>query len=158
MKKLILLIVTLLFPFSLAANTYKAGKVGFVNVSQILLAYPPTTAFAKYKQQVDGEINEIYRKAKAIQQKGSAASAAERKSLTQYQARLSELQKKYQAEANKRLLPAMTKLNVIIKTVAQKQGYTIIMEKSVAARGLVVYANSQVTDLTASVIKALPKK
>ncbi len=133
-------------------------KIGYVDVQAVLQASP------KY-----GEVDGLYKKSqtdlkpaadqlKAIQDKGTNATAAERQ---QYDTLLKTYQanaKKWEDQVNAKLTPINADVNTAVTKVAQDQGFSMVLNKGVAAGSqLVIYADEKSLDLTPAVIAQIKK-
>ena len=128
-------------------------KVAFVDVSKLLAAHPNDKSIKDIQAKAEAELGAIDKQIKAIDAKGASATAAEKQTREQ-------LVKTIQAKAadyDKQIDPKITEIeqavDKAVNTVAKSNGYSIVMDKSVAAKsGLVIYADDN-TDLTAAVAK-----
>ena len=133
-------------------------KIGYVDVQAVLQASP------KY-----GDVDALYKKSqadlkpatdqlKAIQDKGASATAAERQ---QYDTLLKTYQanaKKWEDQVNAKLTPLNADVNAAVSKVAQAQGFSMVLNKGVAAGSqLVIYADEKSLDLTPAVIAQIKK-
>lgn len=133
-----------------------AQKIGFVDVDALL----QTQAGPKEARAIDTKLKtetaDLQKQANAIIAKGNAATAAEKEKLNQlnatYQAKAQAAAKQVQALSAK--MEAATKVvDTAISAAAKANGYSVVMDRAVAASsGLVVYADDG-TDLTAAAQK-----
>ncbi|MDB5046328.1 MAG: outer rane chaperone OmpH [Deinococcus sp.] len=151
----------LLLPFALMVTVPHAqqsrSRVGFVNVQAAVKAMPNSAAYLKLDASVTADLSAKAKNIQALAAKAaSSRSAADRQALVKAQQALQTTQTGYQSRLNTAFAPLATKLNATVAKVAKTSGFTVVFDQSVAAKtGLVVYANTQTTDLTAAVIKAL---
>ncbi|WP_424951899.1 OmpH family outer membrane protein [Deinococcus sp.] len=126
-------------------------KIGFVNVPEVIKANPNSTAITTVQTKANTELGALDTQIKAIQAKGAGATAAEKEQATQLTATLTAKAKDYNDQINKLLAP----IDAAVSATAAAQGFSVIMDKSIAATSsLVIYADPS-TDLTATVIKNL---
>jgi len=135
-----------------------ASKVGFVDIQRALEADPKGAAVGASKKKLEAQLREIQTQLVPLQNKGAAATAAEKQKISTLQKTAQDAISKYQADSKAQLAPVEKALNTLIASTAQAQGFTIVMDRAAAATsGLVVYANVAATDITDTVIKAMKK-
>ncbi|GGR84157.1 OmpH family outer membrane protein [Deinococcus sedimenti] len=130
-----------------------AQKVAFVDISKLLAAHSNAKAINDIKAKADAELGAIDKQIKAIDAKGTNASAAEKQTR---EALIKTIQAKA-ADYDKQIDPKVTEIeqavDKAVSAVAKSNGYGIVMDMNVAARsGLVIYADDS-TDLTSAVVK-----
>ena len=137
---------------SLAPHAQTAPqKIGFVNVPEVLKANPNSAALAALQTKANTELGALDTQLKAIQAKGTAATAAEKEQATLLTTNLNAKAKDYNEQVAKQLAP----VDAAVSSTAKAQGFSIVMDKSIAATSsLVIYADPS-TDMTATVIKNL---
>ncbi len=128
-------------------------KVGFVNVDTLFAAHPADKDVKTLQTKFQGELADLDSKIKAIDAKGAAATAAEKDSrktmVDTYNAKLKDYDTQMKAKAG----PVETSVDNAIGAYAKANGFSIIMDRSVAQQsGLVVYADTS-TDVTEGVKK-----
>lgn len=161
--------LTLLGAAALSAAAFTAGttvpqaqntahKIGFVNVQTAIEAAPQYAAIRTAQQQAEAQLKPTVDQITALQPKmaNNTATAAERQqynTLVQtYQTRSQQLNTQLDAQ----LQPVLTRVNAAVANVARAQGFTVVMDRAVAAQsGLVIFANEQATDFTAAVVTAV---
>ncbi|WP_407539918.1 OmpH family outer membrane protein [Deinococcus radiomollis] len=132
-----------------------AQKIGFVNVTEVIKAHPSNTSITALQAKEKAELDPMVAQLKSIQAKGVGASAAEKDQVTQLTTTIQSKDKDYSEQIQKLAAPAIAAADVAISSTAKAQGFSIIMDRGIAApSGLVVYADAS-TDLTATVIKNL---
>ena len=131
-------------------------KIGFVDVSQVLAAHPSNTSIKALQAKADTELKGLDTQIKAIQAKGTSATAAEKDQATQLIATIQAKAKDYDAQISKAITPVETAVDAAVTSTARAQGFSIIMDKKLAANGLVIYADPS-TDLTDAVVKNLKR-
>lgn len=153
----------LLLPLALLSTVPQAQKtrsrVGFVNVQQAVAAMPNSASYLSLQKRVDADL-----KAKQTNLQKLAAQAQKTRKTADVQAYqkaqqgLVTAQKNHQTRLAKEFKPLQTRLNSVVAAVARSSGFSVVLDRRVAAQsGVVVYANSQTTDLTTAVVKALKK-
>lgn len=132
-----------------------AQKIGFVNVSEVLKAHPGNATIVALQAKEKAELDPMVAQIKAIQDKGAAATAAEKDQATQLLTTVQAKDKDYSAQIQKLVAPVETAVDAAVSSTAKAQGFSVIMDKGIAATSsLVIYADPS-TDLTATVIKNL---
>ncbi|MFC4455763.1 OmpH family outer membrane protein [Deinococcus sonorensis] len=130
-------------------------KVGFVDVQKVLQAHPKNASVKAIQDKASAELNGLDKQIKAIQAKGTAATAAEKDQLTQLTTTIQAKAKDYDAQLSKAVAPIETAVDAAVASTAKAQGFSIVMDRAQAAtNGLVVYAD-QSTDITDAVVKNL---
>ncbi|UQN05387.1 OmpH family outer membrane protein [Deinococcus sp. QL22] len=151
----------LLLPFALMVTVPHAqqsrSRVGFVNVQAAVKAMPNSATYLKLNTNVTADLAARTKSIQALAVKAAASrKAADQQALVKAQQAFRTTQNGYQSRLNTAFAPLATKLNATVAKVAKTSGFTVVLDQSIAAKtGLVVYANSQTTDLTPAVIKAL---
>ncbi|WP_380062387.1 OmpH family outer membrane protein [Deinococcus hohokamensis] len=135
-----------------------AQKVGFVDVAQVLAAQPAGKELNELQKKANTELGDLDKQVKAIDAKGTAITAADKDKRATLVSTIQAKAKAYDAQMTQ-LQPKMTAAekaaDTAVSSVAKSNGYSIVMDRNVAARsGLVIYAEDN-TDLTAAAIKAL---
>ncbi|GGL83728.1 hypothetical protein GCM10010840_21930 [Deinococcus aerolatus] len=150
----------LLLPLALLATVPHAqsarNRVGLVDVQAAVKALPASKAYLDLSARVDADLEGKRQKIDALAARAAAtASAADRKALLDAQQAYNSAQTGYQGRLTTAFQPVSVKLNAAVAKVARANGYSVVMDRQVAAQTrLIVYANST-ADLTAAVIKAL---
>jgi len=142
---------------TLAPHAQNAGmKIGYVDVQALLKAHPKYGDVDTLNKQAQTALKPTADQLKAIQDKGQNASAAERQ---QYETLAKTYQtnaQKWQDQINTKLQPLTEDINKAVAATAAKQGFSMILDKNVAASsGLVIYADTKSLDLTDAVVKTL---
>jgi len=161
MKRLTLvaLAAVLLVPLVAAAPSVQSqpARIAFVDSQAAINAHPAGKAADKLKQQAQTEINGIRDKINALaqqQQQGQQLTAAEQERYSTLVTTLNAVQQRYQTDIQKAAQPAVLAVNKAIKEVANKDGFTIVLDSRAAGQsgsGLVVYADQNL-DITPQVI------
>jgi outer membrane protein len=132
-----------------------AQKIGFVNVNEVLKAHPNNTAVTALQTKANTELGALDAQIKAIQAKGTAATPAEKDQATLLTTTLNSKAKDYNDQLAKAVAPIEKAVDAAVSSTAKAQGFSVIMDKGIAATSsLVIYADPS-TDLTATVIKNL---
>ncbi|PTA69223.1 OmpH family outer membrane protein [Deinococcus arcticus] len=131
-------------------------KVGFVDVDKLLQAHPNYKDVQEIEKKAEAELGPIDKQIKAIDAKGASATAAEKQTR---ETLVKTIQSKADAY-NKQMEPKVTAMEKAvdgaITSVAKSNGYSIIMDRDVAAKsGLVIYADgsAEITDAVAKAVK-----
>ncbi|AIZ45406.1 membrane protein [Deinococcus radiopugnans] len=129
-------------------------KIGFVDVSKLLAAHPNDKDIKAIQTKADAELGALDKQVKAIDAKGASATAAEKQ---QRETLVKTIQSKA-ADYDKQIDPKITavekSVDAAVSSVAKANGYSVVMDKSVAANGLVIYADPS-TELTDAALKAV---
>lgn len=152
-----------LLPLALLSTVPQAQKtrsrVGFVNVQQAVAAMPNSASYLSLQKRVDADL-----KAKQSNLQKLAAQAQKTRKAADVQAYqkaqqgLVTAQKNHDSRLAKEFRPLQTRMNSVVAAVARSSGFTVVLDRRVAAQsGVVVYANTGATDLTSAVVKALKK-
>ncbi|WP_034383797.1 OmpH family outer membrane protein [Deinococcus sp. YIM 77859] len=153
----------LILPLALLATVpqaqQKTHRLGFVDVQQAVAALPGSSAYLNLSKKVDADLKARQQNIQTLAAKAaSTRSAADRQALQKAQQSFLSAQKGYQQRLSTEFKPLASRINAAVASVARANGYTVVMDRRVAAQtSLVVYANNQDTDLTAAVVKALKK-
>ncbi|MGY2895310.1 OmpH family outer membrane protein [Deinococcus sp. UYEF24] len=132
-----------------------AQKIGFVNVNEVLKAHPSNGTVTALQTKANTELGAIDAQIKAIQAKGAGATAAEKDQATLLTTTLNSKAKDYNDQLAKAVAPIEKAVDDAVSSTAKAQGFSVIMDKGIAATSsLVIYADAS-TDLTATVIKNL---
>lgn len=157
MKRFLLLLpLALLMTAPHAQNT--RSRLAFVNVPQLVAAMPGGANYTALTKKADTDLANQQKNLQSLLTKVNASpTTANKAAFTKAQQNLATSQKNYQTQMANAFKPLATKLNASIAKVAKANGYSVVLDRQVAARtNLVVYANSS-TDLTAAVLKELKK-
>lgn len=130
-------------------------KIGFVDVAKVLAAHPNDKDIQAIQTKANDELKALADKINAIDAKGASATAAEKDSRTQLVATYQAKQKTYNDQVQPKVAVVEKAVDTAISSVAKANGYSVVMDRGVAARSaLVVYAEDN-TDLTDAALKAL---
>lgn len=162
MRKQILLAASLLAvtaTTTVQAAPVKAGKVGFVDVQKVLQGSAGGASYIALTQKLNADLSKQVANLQALQAKlvSGKATAADRAAFAKAQSAYQTALQNANTQRQKAFAPLSSSVNSAVSKAAQAQGYTVVLDRAQAARGLVVYANAQTTDLTASVQKYLKK-
>lgn len=142
------------------ALTIKAGKLGLVDVQQVITSNKAGASFSALNKKADADLSAQAKALSSLQAKvnGGKGSAADKKALAAAQTKYQNSAKSYDAQRQKSFAPLAGIVNTAVATASKAQGYTVVLDKrKAAASGIVVYANSKTTDITAAVQKAVKK-
>lgn len=132
-----------------------AQKVGFVDVAKLLAAHPNDKDIKKIQEAANKELDDLNKKVKDIDAKGASATAAERQTREQLVATIQTKAKNYQAQIDPKVQVLEKAVDTAVNSVSKANGYSIVMDRGVAARSnLVIYAD-ETTDLTNAALKIL---
>lgn len=154
----------LILPLALLATTPHAqqrkSRVGFVDVQQAVTSLPGSAAYLNLSKSADKDLKAKQDNIQKLATRANKSrSAADRQALAKAQQAFVSAQKGYQGRLATAFKPLATKVNAAIASAAKSNGYTIVLDRRVAAQSkLVVYANTGATDLTPAVVKALKSK
>lgn len=128
-------------------------KVGFVNVDQLFAAHPNDKDVKALQTKFQGDLGTLDKQIKDIDAKGTAATAADKDKraqlVTTYNAQLKSYDDQMKAKAG----PIETSVDAALSSYAKANGFSVIMDRSIAQQsGLVVYADTA-TDVTEAVKK-----
>ncbi|WP_102126157.1 OmpH family outer membrane protein [Deinococcus planocerae] len=130
-------------------------KIGFVDVQRVLAAHPNDKDIQTIQQRANTELTALEKQIQTIDAKGAQATAAEKQNRTTRVSTLQAKAKSYQDQMKPKTDAVEKAVDAAVNTAARANGYSIIMDRGVAARsGLVVYADNT-TDLTDATLKAL---
>ena len=152
-----------LLPLALLSTVPQAqqsrSRVGFVNVQQAVAAMPNSANYLSLQKRVDADLGAKQANLqKLAAQAQKTRKAADVQAYQKAQQSLVAAQKNYNARLAKEFAPLQSRLNSVVAAVARSSGFTVVLDRRVAAQsGVVVYANTAVTDLTPAVVKALKK-
>jgi outer membrane protein len=133
-------------------------RMAFVNTTELLKAHPAGAEAAALMAQRDSDLKPLLDELQLLQQKSQTAelSAEERQRATLLVQTVQEARNRYAQDIQTASAPAVEAINSAIATVAQANGYTMILDGELAGiggLGLVVYVDpNSVTDITQLVI------
>ena len=134
-----------------------AKKVGFVNVQAAVKAMPGSANYLKLVSKADADLKARQKTIQTLAAKANATrKSADITALNNAQKALVTSQQAQAKSMAQSFAPLASKLNAAVAKVAKANGYSVVLDQRVAAQsGLVVYANTAATDVTAAVIKAV---
>ncbi len=133
------------------------AHIAFVDSQAAISAAPGGQAADKLKKEAQSEISGLRSKIDALaqkQQQGQQLTPTETERYQTLVTTLNAVQKRYQGDIQKAAQPAVTAVNKAIREVAQRDGYTIVLDSRAAGSsgsGVVVYADQNL-DITSQVI------
>ncbi|WP_161881689.1 OmpH family outer membrane protein [Deinococcus alpinitundrae] len=142
------------------AATLKAGKVGLVDVQKVIESSKGGPAFVTLNQKADTDLGKQSQAIGTLQAKVNTgkASAADVQALKKAQTTYQTALKNYDVQRRKAFAPVAGSVNAAVAAAAKAQGFTVVLDKRKAASSsIVIYANTQTTDLTAAAQKAVKK-
>lgn len=132
-----------------------AQKVGFVDVPKVIAAHSTNKDITDISKKADAELAPLYKQVQDIDAKGAAATAADKDKRAQLVSTIQAKSNTYNTQLKPKVEAAQTAANNAIAAAAKANGYSIVMDRNVAAStGLVVYGEDS-TDLTAAALKNL---
>ncbi len=133
-----------------------SNKICFVNAQQLLAAHPMGKDVQALRDAANKEIKPIADQLTTLQTKisGGTATAADRQQFDALNKTYQATGKKWQDKINAAIEPITKDVDVAVQKGAVAEGCSIVLDKSIAASGLVVYADPNL-DITAVVIKLL---
>ncbi len=132
-------------------------RIVFVDSQAAINSHPAGQQAQDLKTQAQTEIDDLRSKIDELAKKqnsGQQLTAAENERYQTLVSTLSAVQQRYQSDINTAAKPAVEAVNKAIQEIAQENGYSIVMDRTAAAQGLVVYAASDL-DITPTVIDRL---
>lgn len=135
------------------------NRVGFVDVQKLVAAVPGSANYLSVTKNADADLTKRQKTLQTLLNKANTSkTAADRNAFTKAQQDYVAAQKKYQTQIATAFKPLAGKIDAAVRTTAKANGYSVILDRQVAARSkLVVYANDSATDITAAALKALKK-
>lgn len=153
----VLTLLTLL-PLAGAQETVAQAplSIAFVQTSRVLAAHPAGQAASQLTEQARAELQEIATTLQPLVAKansGQQLSPEEQNTLELSQRTYQETQQRYQQEIEAAAAPAETQINDIITQIAEENGYTLVLNRELAATSsLVVYGAASIPDITEEAI------
>ena len=149
--------VLTLLSFSLASAQDAAPlSIAFVQTSRVLAAHPAGKAAETLTQQARDELQQIATTLQPLVAKangGQTLTPEEQNTLELSQRTYQETQQRYQQEIQNAAQPAETEINNIITQIAEENGYTLVLNRELAATSsLVVYGADSIPDITEEAI------
>lgn len=158
MKRLTLLGLAVAAVLAFASTNLDAqdqqARIVFVDSQAAINSHTAGKAAQTLKEQAQTEIDDLRANIDAIAQKqrtGVQLTADEAERYQTLVTTLDAVQKRYQSDIAAAAQPAVEAVNGAIEAVAKANGYTIVMDRGLAAQGLVVYAADDL-DITPLVI------
>ena len=131
-----------------------ASKLGFVSLGAILQSTPAGVALLELQKTASAELKPLQLKLEAynIQAQAGTLTEADRAQANLLQQDYSQKLREYQAKLDTAYADFSSLVDPVIAQTAKDQGFAIVMNSEVAASsGLVIYADSEATDLTQDV-------
>lgn len=149
--------VTIVTAFALGALSPQAQttgqKVGFVNVDALFAAHPGDKEIKALQTKYKKEMGDLSNKIKALNAKGAKITASEKDQRAQMMTTYNTKAKSYDQQIKAKGTPIEKSIDTALAKYAKENGYSIIMNSTVAQQtGLVVYADSS-SNLTEAVKK-----
>jgi len=155
MKKPLLAPLVLAFSF-LTLGAAQELSIAFIRTSEVLAAHPAGQEAAELTEQARAELEEIATTLQPLIAKansGEQLTPEEQNTLELSQRTYQETQGRYQQEIQAAAAPAEEAINTIIQEVAQEGGYTLVLNRELAATSsLIVYGDPSIPDITEEVI------
>lgn len=132
-------------------------KVGYVTVEKLLQAHPLNAEITAIQKKGETELAGLQKQVQAIDAKGANASANEKSVRADLVAKIQKRAKEYDAQIQPKAAQVEKAVDAAVSSVAKANGYSMVMNGTVAAgSNLVIYADTA-TDLTDEALKALKK-
>lgn len=130
-------------------------KIGFVDVQKLLAAHPNDKDIKAIQQKANTELGDLDKQIKAIDAKGAAATAADRQNRDALVKTIQAKAKAYDDQMQPKVSVVEKAVDAAVNSAAKANGFSVVMDRNVAAAsGLVIYADDS-TELTAAALKAL---
>lgn len=129
-------------------------KVGFVEVGRLLAAHPADKDIKAIQAKADKELGDIDKQIKAIDAKGASASAAEKQTREALVKTIQAKAADYDKQMEPKIATVEKSVDAAVAAAAKANGFSVVMNREVAAQGLVVYADGS-ADLTEQAIKSM---
>ncbi|BDP41098.1 cationic outer membrane protein OmpH [Deinococcus aetherius] len=130
-------------------------KIAFVDVQRLLAAHPADKDLQAIQQKANTELSGLQKQIQAIDAKGAQATAAEKQNRATLVSTLQAKAKTYDDQMKPKMETVEKAVDAAVNSTAKANGYSIVMDRGVAARsGLVVYADNS-TDITEATLKAV---
>lgn len=146
-----------LLPLALLATVPHAqqskNRVGLVNVQSVIKSMSGSKTYLDLNAKSSSDLKARQAALQTLATKAARGSATDKAALTKAQQDYAKARDSYVKQIEAAFKPLATKLNTAVAKVAKTNGYSIVMDASVAAQtSLIVHANPGV-DLTQAVIK-----
>lgn len=139
---------------TLAPHAQTAGtKIGFVNVDDLFAAHPADKDIKALQTKYQTDLSALDKQIKDIDAKGTAATAADKDNRAKLVTTYNNTLKTYDDQMKAKAAPVEKSIDTALGNYAKANGFSVIMDRSVAQQsGLVIYADPT-TDLTEAVKK-----
>lgn len=130
-------------------------KIVFVDAQAAINVHPSGADAQELQEMAREEISELRTEIDALAQKARGGEQLTPSEAERYSALITTVeavQQRYQRDIAEAVGPAIEAVNEIIRSIAQENGYTIVMDITQAANGLVVYAQDGL-DITPQVLE-----
>lgn len=162
MKRLLFLIVPVLALAFFLSGTLtaqdQATRIVFIDSQRVINAHPAGQAALELQQQAQEEITGLQNEIRAIvgnAQSIQALSPEQRATYETLTQSLQASQQRWQQDIEQAVAPALEAVNQAVAEIAQANGYTLVLDGTVAAAsGLVVYAQEGL-NITEQVIERI---
>ncbi|HZX00469.1 MAG TPA: OmpH family outer membrane protein [Trueperaceae bacterium] len=154
----VIAVLAAMFAFSHLSGQSRETKVVFIRSQAAILAHPAGAQVDQLKQQAQEEVDGLVASLQELEAKVAAGNELTPEENERYQALVTSInavQQRYAQEIDAAARPAIEDVNGILATLAEENGYTIIMDADEARNlDLVVYADDDL-DITQMVIDRL---
>lgn len=135
------------------------ARVGIVDVQQVVDALPGSAGYLSLSKRVDADLKGKQAKLQQLVARANASrGAADIQAAQKAQREFLSTQQSHQQRLATQFKPLASKINTTVANVAKGSGFTVVLDRRVAAQSnLVVYANTATTDLTPAVLRAIRK-
>lgn len=155
--------ILLILPLALIATVPHAAqtraRMGIVDVQQVVAALPGSASYLSLTKRVDADLQGKQAKLQQLVSRANASRrAADIQAVQKAQREFLSTQQSYQQRLNTEFKPLAGKINTTVANVARASGFTVVLDRRVAAQSnLVVFANTATTDLTPAVLRAIKR-
>ena len=135
------------------------SRVGFIDAEAVIRAHPRYDEVAKLQEQADAELKPLLEQIRELEKKIATgkATAKDRENYQVLTESAKKVSEKWTPKIQEKLDPLIKEVDEVVAQVARELGFSVIMNRRVAAQSsLVVYADPN-TDITQAVIEALKK-
>lgn len=133
-------------------------RLGIVSVQTVVAVLPGGSGFAALSKKADTDLQTQAKSVQALLVKANTpgATAAARTAYTAAAKKYQTATQSYQKQLQTSFAPLATRVNAAVASVAKANGFSVVMDARVARDAhLIIYANTQATDLTAAVTAKL---
>lgn len=136
----------------------KSNKVGFIKVQSVVKAVPGNQGYLALRKTFSGQLDARKKTLQSLSNKYNLSKTkANRDAFVKAQQDYQQLEAKQLKQLNAKFKPLKVKIDGAIAKVAKANGYSVILDRDIAAQSsLVVYGTTKL-DLTQAVLAELKK-